>query len=368
MTFPIRTRTQVETIAPYVLGQSLEDVKKELGLTHIRKMSENENVYGTSPLVKQIILGSLDNLHLYPDGAVRDLRLKLAEFYGLDANQFILGNGSDELIRVLTRTYISLDDEAVMGDVTFPRYKTNVLIEGGKPVIVPLVNGVHDLKNMLSSITNRTKMIFVCNPNNPTGTIVGREELLQFIESVPQHILIVLDEAYYEYVTSEDYLESIPLLDQHPNLVILRTFSKIYGLASLRIGYGIAHQALVGELLKVKEVFNANGLAQISALAALEDQEFIISCTQQNEEERIKMQLAFSNMGLPYFPSQTNFIMVDTKTSGETVSRELLKRGFVVRSGHLLGYASMFRVTLGTCEDNEAFRAALSEILSGKVE
>jgi histidinol-phosphate aminotransferase len=367
MGFPIKTRTQVETIAPYVLGKSLDDIKKELGLTQVLKMSENENVYGCSPIVKETILRSLDNLHLYPDGAVRELRLKLAEYYKLDSNQFVLGNGSDELIRLLTRTFISPNDEAIMANVTFPRYQTNIMIEGGVPVIVPLINGKHSLKGMQGAITSRTKMIFICNPNNPTGTIVGKEELLTFIQSVPEDILVILDEAYVEYVTTNDYLSSIPLLEKHSNLVILRTFSKIYGLASLRMGYGIAHTTIVDELLKVKEVFNANGLAQMAALAALEDQSHIRSCALKNAEERIKMEHSLTEMGLSFFPSHTNFMMVDTKSSGEQISNELLKQGIVVRSGHLLGYPSMFRVTLGTITDNETFLIALKNTLAEKV-
>ncbi|MEW9501521.1 histidinol-phosphate transaminase [Jeotgalibacillus marinus] len=366
MNVPIKTRAQIESIAPYVLGQSLEDIKQELGISHVYKMSENENTYGSSPNIKKSVIKSLDSLHLYPDGAVRELRANLAHFYSKDPSEFILGNGSDELIRLLTRTFISEGDEAVMVDVTFPRYQTNVIIEGGTPVIVPLVHGVHSLQNMKKAITNHTKMVFICNPNNPTGTIVGKDELLDFIEWVPANVLVILDEAYYEYVYTDDYLESLLLLHKHPNVVVLRTFSKIYGLASLRIGYGIAHPMIIEELLKVKEVFNANGLAQIAALAALEDQEFIRECSDKNASERKKMEKALDQLGLTYFPSQTNFIMVDTKKSGQHVAFELLKRGFIVRSGHLLGYPSMFRVTIGKPQENEAFIEALAQCMIGE--
>lgn len=173
------------------------------------------------------------------------------------------------MIRLLTRAYLSCGDEAVMAEVTFPRYKTNVLLEGGIPVTVPLVDGTHDLKGMYRSITAKTKLIFVCNPNNPTGTIVGKKELLQFIESIPSHILVIVDEAYMEYVTTDDYLETLPLLSSFDNLIVLRTFSKIYGLAGLRVGFGVMNEEIAEQLRKVKDVFNVNTVAQQSAVIAL---------------------------------------------------------------------------------------------------
>ncbi|MFI8576250.1 histidinol-phosphate transaminase [Rossellomorea aquimaris] len=366
MTLKFKTREAVTHIAPYVLGKTLGDLQKEHGLSSIRKLSENENIYGCSPKVKQWFKENGSDLFLYPDGAAVDLSQKVSAFLGVPKEQIVFGNGSDEVIRLLTRAYLSAGDEAVMADVTFPRYQTNVFLEGGTPVIVPLVNGTHDLQGMLDHITPKTKLIFVCNPNNPTGTIVGKKELLHFIESVPSHILVVVDEAYMEYVTTDDYLETLPLLSAFENLIVLRTFSKIYGLAGLRVGFGVMNEEIAEQLRKVKDVFNVNTVAQKSAIIALEDQAFIRECTHKNEQGRLYLENEFDRMGISYFPTQSNFIMVDTGMNGDTVSYELVKRGLVVRSGTLLGYPTTVRVTIGTEDDNKRFVGALEDILQNE--
>ncbi|MGG4166651.1 histidinol-phosphate transaminase [Rossellomorea vietnamensis] len=366
MTLKFKTREAVTHIAPYVLGKTLLDLKKEHGLSSIRKLSENENIYGCSPKVKEWFKENGSDLFLYPDGAAVDLSQKVSAFLGVPIEQLVFGNGSDEVIRLLTRAYLNSGDEAIMADVTFPRYQTNVLIEGGTPVIVPLVEGTHDLQGMLDHITQKTKIIFVCNPNNPTGTIVGKKELLHFIENVPPDILVVVDEAYMEYVTTDDYLETLPLLPAFENLIVLRTFSKIYGLAGLRVGFGVMNEEIAEQLRKVKDVFNVNTVAQKSAIIALEDQAFIRECTHKNEQGRHDLEREFDRLGLSYFPSQSNFIMVDTGLNGDMVSYELVKRGLVVRSGTLLGYPTTVRVTIGTEEDNKRFVGALEAILNNE--
>ncbi|MFI8684301.1 histidinol-phosphate transaminase [Rossellomorea sp. NPDC077527] len=363
MSLKFKTREAVTHIAPYVLGKTLLDLQKEHGLNSIRKLSENENIYGCSPKVKQWFKEDGSDLFLYPDGAAVDLSQKVSTFLGVRKEQLVFGNGSDEVIRLLTRAYLSSGDEAIMADVTFPRYRTNVLLEGGTPVTVPLIDGTHDLKGMHDAITSNTKLIFVCNPNNPTGTIVGKKELLEFIESIPSHILVVVDEAYMEYVTTDDYLETLPLLSAFDNLIVLRTFSKIYGLAGLRVGFGVMNEEIAEQLRKVKDVFNVNTVAQKSAIIALEDQAFIRECTHKNEKGRLYMEREFDRLGISYFPSQSNFIMVDTGMNGDIVSYELVKRGIVVRSGTLLGYPTTVRVTIGTEEDNKRFIHAMEDIL-----
>ncbi|KOP82354.1 histidinol-phosphate aminotransferase [Bacillus sp. FJAT-21945] len=359
----IQTRRAVEGIVSYPLGDSAEEIKQKYQLRTVRKMSDNENVYGCSNRVKEVISQNLNQLSLYPDGTTSRLIAKLSAFYQLGKERFLIGNGSEEIIRLLTRAYINPGDEAIMASMTFPRYETNVVIEGGVAITVPMLNGAHDLSNMYEEITEKTKMIFVCNPNNPTGTIVGKEELLQLIKNIPQHILIILDEAYYEYVCSNNYLESVPLLYNHPNLVILRTFSKVYGLASLRIGYGIMDPAIVKELHKVKEVFNVNQLAQVAAETALDDQEFIKGCAVKNALERAFVCEQLDEMGFGYFPSETNFVYV---YAHQPVAAKLITNGIIVRQIMLSGYADAFRITLGTREDNEFFLTTLNEIVREK--
>ncbi|MRX71832.1 histidinol-phosphate transaminase [Bacillus lacus] len=346
----IGARTILKQIQPYQLGQSLQELQRKYGIPQFRKMSDNENVYGASPKAGEALLRESPFIHLYPDSSASLLRERLSEHYKLGQEHFLISNGSEELIRLLVRAYIYKHDEAVMADLTFPRYKTNVLIEGGTAVEVPLTEGKHDLKYMLSAITKHTKMVFICNPNNPTGTIVSKEDLSAFIEQVPTHVLIVLDEAYYEYASSERYLESQQLLSAFSNLVILRTFSKIYGLAGLRCGYAMLSEEIAAQLHKVRDVFNVNSMAQTAAAAALADVEFVSSCRQKNKVERDYLQERLQQFGIKCFPSETNFLFAFSQSP---VIDLLASKGILVRQFSLRGYEEAFRITLGTREDHE---------------
>ncbi|MGE7594467.1 histidinol-phosphate transaminase [Peribacillus frigoritolerans] len=364
MTFTkIPVRQNIESISPYVSGKPIEEVQRELGLETIVKLASNENPFGYSPLAKEAMLNEMGQTSFYPEGMAPALAEKLARNLNINKDHIILGNGSDEVIRLLTRTYIQQNDEVIMADVTFPRYETNVLIDGGTPVKIPLTNGVHDLQGMYEAITEKTRMIFVCNPNNPTGTIVQKEKLRSFIEKVPKHILLIVDEAYYEYVDDAEYLETLPLLNMHSNLVILRTFSKIYGLAALRIGYGLMDASIIQELVKVKEPFNTNRLAQAAAFASLDDHPFVENCVRKNEEGRRYLENELSKMGLTFFPSHANFLMVKLNQPGKDIFEKLLIQGVIIRSGHLLGYENTIRVTIGTPLENERFIASLQHII-----
>ncbi len=359
----IQTKSAVEKIASYPLGTSPQEIKEKFNLKAVRKMSDNENVYGCSAEVKEGISKAMNSLNYYPDGTVSLLIRKLAEFYNVSEDKFLVSNGSEELIRLLTRAYITPGDEAVMAEITFPRYETNVAIEGGKPVTVPLKNGKHDLDAMYRKINHKTKMVFICNPNNPTGTIVGKEELNCFIENIPPNILIILDEAYYEYVRSKDYLDSLPLLAKYPNLIVLRTFSKIYGLAGLRVGYGLMDSEIVKQLHKVKDVFNVNHLAQAAAVAALNDQAFVKECAEKNAAEMEFVCQKLKELPIGFFPSQTNFVCV---FSQYPIAENLISHGLVVRQMKLNGYKDAFRMTLGIRKDNEAAIKVISKLLKEK--
>lgn len=359
----VKTRKQIEAINVYSPGKPAEELTREYGITDVIKMASNENPLGCSSLAKQAMANEMEHSNLYPEATAPALAEKLANKLSVNKDRILVGSGSDEIIRILTRTYITENDEVIMADVTFPRYQTNVLIEGGTPVKVPLVDGAHDLDRMLKALTEKTKMIFVCNPNNPTGTIVGKDQLLSFIEQVPPHVLVVVDEAYYEYVTSCDYLETLPLLDQYSNLIVLRTFSKLYGLAALRVGYGLMDPSIVAELMKVKEPFNVNRIAQVAAMASLDDEPFLQSCKQKNEQGRVFLEQSFAQMGLTYFPSQANFVMADLGQPGDLIYQELLKYGIIVRPGNLLGYPATLRVTIGNEKQNQSFIDALQSVL-----
>lgn len=356
----IQPKCVVETIHSYPLGDTLEEVKEKYKLNKVRKLSDNENVYGCSNHVLRAIQERASNLHLYPSGSSNGVVKKLAAFYQINEENLIIGNGSEEIIRLLTRAYINPGDEAIIAEMTFPRYETNVVIEGGRAISVPLLNGVHNLTAMYEKISKNTKMIFICNPNNPTGTIIGKKELADFIKNVPQNILIILDEAYYEYVNSSNYLQSVPLLEKYANLVILRTFSKIYGLASLRIGYGIMSAPIVKELQKVKDVFNVNMFAQEAAIAALNDQEFVLECSRKNKIERDYVSSRLHALGLYTFPSQTNFIFV---YSHARLVEKMTETGILVRKMQMTGFNDAFRITVSTREDNDFFLDIIKDIL-----
>lgn len=251
-----------------------------------------------------------------------------------------------------------------MADSTFPRYHSNVLIGGGQPIRVPLIDGVHDLDKMLAAVTEKTRMIFICNPNNPTGTIVEKGRLRSFVEKVPASVLLIMDEAYYEFMNKDDALDTVSLLASHPNLVLLRTFSKIYGLAALRIGYGLMHPSIQTELNKVKEAFNTNRLAQAAALAALDDNRFVEECARKNAEGRSYLIAELEKMGLSCFASHANFLMVKVGRSGNDVFQGLLRQGVIVRSGAAFGYPETIRVTVGAQDENEIFIKALGHVLN----
>jgi histidinol-phosphate aminotransferase len=355
----VKARTELEGITPYALGQTIEEIKEQYGISKVRKLSDNENVYGTSPKVREAIMQETANLAFYPDGMTSGIVGKLSKHYKLDQKYFLVSNGSEEIIRLLTRAFIDKNDEAVMAEVTFPRYKTNVLIEGGRAVTVPMIEGRHDLIKMQEAINKQTKMVFICNPNNPTGTIVGKHELLSFIDQVPSNVLIIMDEAYFEYTDSGDYLDTIPLLERYENLVILRTFSKIYGLASLRIGYGIMHEEIAKELHKVRDVFNVNQLAQAAAMAAIDDQAFVKDCAAKNSAEREFLSEKFKELEIDSFPSQANFIYAYTNRQ---VIQKLKENGVLVRQMQQTGCKEAFRITLGTREDNEFILRIVSQL------
>lgn len=348
----------------YQPGKPIEDVKRELGLKEVTKLASNENPFGSSSKAKAAIAAEIENISLYPDGASVELTKAVSKYLGVQPNQIIFGAGSDEVILMIARAYFVRGDETVMASHTFPQYKHNSEIEGAVSIEVPLKDGVHDLPAMLAKVTDRTKIVWICNPNNPTGTIVSHQEVKHFLEQVPPHVLVVLDEAYVEYNTSSDYPDGVELLKQHKNLVLLRTFSKIYGLASLRIGYGIGHPDVIHTINQVREPFNTSRFAQAAAIASLEDQEFVKTCRDRNNEGLTYLKQQFERLGLSYYPAYGNFIMVDVKRPAEPVFDGLLRKGYIVRGGHKLDFPTSIRVTIGSKEQNEGFIAALEQVLT----
>ncbi|TDL34738.1 histidinol-phosphate transaminase [Jeotgalibacillus sp. S-D1] len=359
----MNVRAQVTNLVPYKPGKPSDEVKKEFGLSEIVKLASNENPFGYSSKIDEWFRENGVNHAIYPDGYASNLRNSLARHYSLKPQQFILGNGSDEVIQIISRSLLEPGKKTVMPVPSFSQYKHNAIIEGAEVVEVPLIDGEHDLQSMAEAIDESTSIVWVCSPNNPTGTYINDAKLRSFFDKVPKDVLIVLDEAYYEYVTADDYYDAISLISEYPNLLVTRTFSKAYGLAGFRVGYGMASEELIQSIEPVRQPFNTNVLGQAAAGIALEDQSFISSCSKSNREGLEQYYQFCKEHGLSYFPSQGNFILIDFKQDGDLLFEQLMKKGFIVRSGQALGYPTALRITIGSKEQNEKIIKVLKEIL-----
>lgn len=355
-------RPAVLTQPVYEPGKPIETVARELGLdpATIIKLASNENPFGPSPRAVAAAKQALEHGELYPDGGCFAIREKLAAVHGLAPDQYVVGNGSNEIIELLGHALVGPGDEVVMGSPAFVVYKLVTLAFGGKPVEVPLVNHRHDLNALRTAITARTKLVFVCSPNNPTGTANTEAELLAFARSLPEHVVTVFDEAYSEYLETPPDLR--PLIREGRNVVCLRTFSKVYGLASLRIGYGYASAEMVGALNRMRQPFNVNAIAQAAAIAALDDVEFTTKCVGANRAGLAQLEQGFRRQGLECVPSVANFIMVRVG-DGVKLFETLQRRGLIVRPLRPYGMPEWVRVTVGTAEQNERF---LTELASAR--
>lgn len=359
----MKWKQQIHGMKAYQPGKPMDEVKKMYGLDEVIKLASNENPFGSSPKVKALLQSDVSNHAIYPDGYAQSLRTAVANYVGVEENELIFGNGSDDLIAIITRALLYPGVNTVMADPSFSQYWHNAEIEGAEVRKVPCVDGVHDLDAMLAAIDDNTSVVWVCNPNNPTGTIVDGEALAAFIAKVPKDVLIVLDEAYIEYVTSDKHLPTLHYFRDYENVILLRTFSKAYGLASFRVGYGIAQASTIAKLDPVRAPFNNTILSQQVAIAALSDQDFIASCVAVNEEGKKQYYAWCEQHGMNYYPSETNFVLFEVKADSQVVFEELMKRGFIIRSGAALGAPGYIRVTVGTKEQNEKFLQLLDEVL-----
>lgn len=358
-------RPSIFGIKPYVPGKPIEEVERELGLKYeeIIKLASNENPLGPSPRAVAALQEAVATLNLYPDSNCFNLKNVLAARLGVGFENLIIGNGSDELLKLIAEAFLNPGEEVIYGVPSFVEYEFVTRVMGGVIVEVPLKNLTYDLEAMADKITSRTKLIFVCNPNNPTGTIVTRGEVEEFLSRVPEEVIVVFDEAYYEYVDAEDYPQTIEYVRQGRRVIVLRTFSKIYGLAGLRIGYGIAPAEIIECLMRVREPFNVNTLAQVAARAALEDEEHLDRSRRVNREGKEYWYRELKNMGLEFAPTQGNFMFIRVGVSGQEVTERLMRRGIIVRPAGIFGFSEYIRVTMGTPEQNERFISNLREVL-----
>ncbi len=354
----------IQRIIPYEPGKPIEEVERELGLLHVTKLASNENPLGPSRKALRAMRTELRKTHLYPDGASYELKQRLSQEFGLGSDQFVIGNGSNEIIELLARGFLNEGDRVISSDSSFLVYPLITQSCGASYVSVPMKDFRFDLKGILAQIDERTKLIFIANPNNPTGTYVRADEVEDFLSKVPKDVIVCFDEAYIDFVEAKDF----PYLLFHvkankPNVILLRTFSKSYGLAGLRIGYGIASQEMIKYLEKVRQPFNVNRLAQIGATAALDDQRFLWRTKRLVSRGRLYLYRKFTKMGLPFVSSEANFVLVNVGHDAKKISEALLKKGVIVRAMNAYGLSTYIRVTIGTRFELMRFIHALKRVL-----
>lgn len=354
----------VQRLIPYKPGKPIEELERELGLRDIVKLASNENPLGPSPMALAAINETLPDLARYPDGNGFNLKRALSDKLGVDVAQITLGNGSNEILELVARAFLTPTHEVVFSQHAFAVYPIVTQAVGATSVVVPAREYGHDLDAMLAAVNAKTRLVFIANPNNPTGTLLAPEPLRNFIAELPEHVLCVLDEAYYEYVAPQNRADSLAWLLDHPNLIVTRTFSKAYGLAGLRVGYSLSNPIIADLLNRVRQPFNNNMLALAAAEAALSDQEYLQRTIAVNNEGLRQLTEAFDKLGLSWIPSAGNFVSVDVKRPGEAVYQALLQRGVIVRPVGNYEMPEHLRISIGTEPENRRFLDALRGVLA----
>ena len=359
-------KPHIRDLAPYEPGKPIEELERELGIRDSIKLASNENPLGPSPKAVEAMREAAGEIHRYPDGASFELRRRLAERLGVDGRQLVFGTGADEVLELIAKTLIGPGDEVVYGWPSFAMYPIVVKGMGGTGVAVPLRSDfVHDLDAMLEAVTPQTRVMMLCNPNNPTGTSVGAEEFERFVARLPEDIVLAVDEAYFEFVRRPDFPDVTRLMRTRPGTLVLRTFSKVYGLAGIRIGYGIADLELASYLERARHPFNVNRLAEVAALAALEDDEHARRTVELNRSGIEYLTEELGRMGIETWPSDANFILART---GEDVYQRLLEVGVIVRPMKGFGLTEHVRISIGLAEENERLVKSLAAIRGGSAE
>lgn len=356
-------RKCLDCIDPYSPGKPIDEVKRELGLDEVYKLASNENPLGPPESAVEAIRTAAGKVSLYPDANAYDLRMALAKKHGVKPEEIVFGDGSNELLKLLSLVFLEPGDEIVIPQPSFGEYVRTATLCGAKAKAIPLNEDyVIDLPSMVGAIGSKTKMVYICNPNNPTGTVVDKRLLKQMMHRMSDQI-VILDEAYFEFVQDAYSPDGVAFFKEFPNVVALRTFSKAFGLAGLRVGYGICHADIAGAINKAREPFNVNTMAQVAALAALNDQEYLKKSVEYNAMEREFLYTELKKRGFQVVPSEANFLLLDVVRDAREVFRELLKKGIIVRSAEIFGYPTKIRLSVGLRKENEAFLQALEEVL-----
>lgn len=357
-----RVKPWIAALRPYQPGKPIEELERELDIAEAVKLASNENPLGPSPKAVAAMREAAAGVHRYPDGASFLLREKLAARLEVDPSQLVFGTGADELLELVAKAFLAPGDEAVFAWPSFAMYPIVAAGMGAESVRVPLAEGyVHDLPAMAAAITERTRVVIVCNPNNPTGTSVGAAELERFVESLPDEVVLVLDEVYFEFARRPDFPNGLDFVGRRPGTAVLRSFSKIYGLAGARVGYGVMDRELAGYLERARHPFNLNSLAEAGARAALDDSEHLERTLALTREQGDALMAEFAALGIEAVPSDTNFILART---GAGSYDRLLRKGVIVRPMAGCGLPEHVRITIGTPAENEKLVKALREVLS----
>ncbi len=354
-------RESIADVSPYLPGRSEDEIKREYGIEEVIKIASNENPYGPTPKISEYMNNI--NLNIYPDNYVTKLRKKLAKHINVNENMLLFGNGSVEIIQMLSRILLNEDDNIVTELPSFSSYFSEAKIQGAKIKTISFNKNYNfDLEDILDLIDEKTKMIYITNPNNPLGSVIEYEKILDFIKRVPKDVLIVVDEAYMEFVIDKKVKSCIDLVKEYTNVCVLRTFSKAYGLASLRIGYIVANEDVILNLEKVRVPFNVSTIAQSMAIIALDDQEYMYSVVERNNKVIEYMYKELRKMSLEYIPTNTNFICINVNNSSKDITLKLLKKGYIVRDGFPL-LDTWIRVSIGTMSQMQSFILALKEVI-----
>jgi histidinol-phosphate aminotransferase len=357
----------IRRLAIYVPGKPIEEVQRELGVSDIVKLASNENPLGPSPMALAAIAQALPNLHRYPDGSGYTLRKVLAARQSVEIEQVILGAGSVEIIEMLARAFLADGDEAVFSQQSFVSYQLAVDQVNGRAVATPTTSGrCHDLRAMAKAVTERTRLVYLANPCNPTGTYFTRRELDRLLAEVGDRALVVVDQAYFEYVDRADYPNALDDLKAGRNVMVLRTFSKVYGLAGLRVGFGLASPEVIATVNRVRSPFNTSSLAQVAAIAALEDHGWVRRSREHNLRELAFVQGELTRRGVRFVPSVTNFVLVEFESDVKELFLEFQKRGVIIRPVGGPGLVNCARVSLGTRDENQRFLAALDQLVPSR--
>lgn len=355
-------RKNIVNLVPYQAGKPIEEVKRQLGLEDIIKLASNENPLGGSRKARLAIKEALGKINRYPEGSCFYLRQALSRKLKLAPERFIFGNGSDELIDIIIKTFVEEDENIITADITFLEYQILAQVLGRRLIKVPLSNFSYDLKAIVKKINQKTKVIFIANPNNPTGTYVNKGQLNEFLNQVPRRVIVVLDEAYDIFIDVADFPRSLQYL-KRDNLIILKTFSKAYGLAGLRIGYAVGCRQLISYMERARQPFNVNILAQVGAAAALGDKVFIKQTRKTILQGKDYLYRQLDKLGLRFVPSVANFILIDMGRNGQRLHKQMLKLGVIVRDMQQYGLDNFIRVTIGTRKENQRFIKVLRRVL-----